>query len=310
METIIVLDDNNVYKPVFKKDAKFYSDDFQFVAFYTPSGKQNVFASHWHFDYEIMLPLTGYIDIVINNKDYRMCPGEAILIDSQDLHGHKDSFTREYGDYISFVFDINFLFPDNTSLIYKNVFEKMHSGEKTFTKHVLGKKKYEQKIVSNLMDIYSYINNFAANAFTIQLKLLEIFNILYKEDAFENKSLFSNKNVIMNAVKYIHQYYDTQILVSDIAKELNFSSDHFTKLFKEHMKMSPKEYLLNRRLLVFTRVIRSNPGSSISETATLCGFTDPNYFARVFKKKLGITPSEYIKNLKSNTKNSEIVIIK
>lgn len=76
------------------------------------------------------------------------------------------------------------------------------------------------------------------------------------------------------------------------AKQCNISKTHFIHTFKQATGLPPYQYLTSIRmkhakeLLLFTDM-------SISKIGELCGYSDYNYFARVFKKYVGVTPSAY-----------------
>ncbi len=56
--------------------------------------------------------------------------------------------------------------------------------------------------------------------------------------------------------------------------------------------MTPLEYV-NRERITLAKRLLSQPEHSVSDVSELCGFTDVNYFIRMFKKVEGITPKTY-----------------
>ena len=69
---------------------------------------------------------------------------------------------------------------------------------------------------------------------------------------------------------------------------------HFRRLFKRETGVSPLQYQLLRRLRRGTELLRST-NLSVAEIAELCGFEDPFYFSRLFKRRCFLTPVEYRK---------------
>lgn len=88
-------------------------------------------------------------------------------------------------------------------------------------------------------------------------------------------------------------------------RALPFNYDYLRKLFKKEMGMSPLEYMTNLRMKSAERLLTTmwTNGYTISEIAQMCGFDDPLYFSRVFKKYYGCSPSKFTR------KNSEIYSI-
>lgn len=73
---------------------------------------------------------------------------------------------------------------------------------------------------------------------------------------------------------------------------MNISPYYFSKLFKEEAGENFIEYLTKVRIAHAKELLR-NPALSIKEICILSGYSDPNYFSRIFKKQEGLTPSEY-----------------
>lgn len=80
--------------------------------------------------------------------------------------------------------------------------------------------------------------------------------------------------------------------IEEVAEECGVSRNHFAVGFKRAFGQSPLEYLTRRRLNYAANLLRS-PYREIKQIARQCGFTDANYFARIFKKRFGCTPSDF-----------------
>lgn len=93
----------------------------------------------------------------------------------------------------------------------------------------------------------------------------------------------------------INNYPDESFQLDEYLHSLPFNYDYLRKLFKKEMKLTPHNYLLNTRLnAAAERLIAKDTRSiSITKVAHYCGFHDPLYFSRLFKKKFGRSPSEY-----------------
>lgn len=77
-------------------------------------------------------------------------------------------------------------------------------------------------------------------------------------------------------------------------RTLPFSPEYLTKLFKHETGMTPFQYLKNCRLENAANILAVMYGKgNISETARLCGFNDPLYFSRQFRKKYGVSPRDF-----------------
>jgi len=99
-------------------------------------------------------------------------------------------------------------------------------------------------------------------------------------------------HLIKKAVEYIENNYSKDISLDDISQELNLSTYYFSKLFKEEKGENFVEFLTETRIEKAKELMKDS-SKSIKEISSSCGYSDPNYFSRIFKKYTGQTPTEY-----------------
>lgn len=95
---------------------------------------------------------------------------------------------------------------------------------------------------------------------------------------------------IQKGKEYIDQYFTTDINTESIAREAAMSQFHFLRLFKTVYKLSPYQYILNKRL-DFAKMLL-NDRETVSNSALESGFSDVYSFSKAFKRKFGISPSQ------------------
>ena len=95
-----------------------------------------------------------------------------------------------------------------------------------------------------------------------------------------------------NIERYIREHYSTEISMQSVARAMNYSDAYFCKLFKQCFKVNFSAWL-NEYRIDRAREMLQNTRLSVREVSTACGYSDANYFARVFKRVTGKTPSEY-----------------
>ena len=92
----------------------------------------------------------------------------------------------------------------------------------------------------------------------------------------------------------IKNYPDCDFELDEYLRSLPFSYDYLRKLFKKELGVTPHRYLSDKRLEIAASCLSSEAdGRNIAEIAHLCGFREPLYFSRMFKKKFGVSPSGY-----------------
>lgn len=93
---------------------------------------------------------------------------------------------------------------------------------------------------------------------------------------------------------YIHRNYKSRVTLADLAESFFFSAGYCEAVFSEDMGRSVIDYVLELRISEAERLLleSSAPLSAIAEEV---GFSDYNYFSRVFRRRVGISPKEYRK---------------
>ncbi len=89
-----------------------------------------------------------------------------------------------------------------------------------------------------------------------------------------------------------NNYRNSDIDVSSFARSMNVSRSLLYLKSKSLLGMSPNNYILDYRIMK-ARQMLARTDAVVSEVAFACGFSDPKYFCRCFKKVTGQTPSEY-----------------
>ena len=82
--------------------------------------------------------------------------------------------------------------------------------------------------------------------------------------------------------------------LSELALGYHISESHLSHIFKSVTGYAPIEYLMSCRLSAAKNLLSSSD-KSIKEIIDLCGFSDESNFSRTFKKKVGMTPTEFRK---------------
>jgi two-component system response regulator YesN len=108
---------------------------------------------------------------------------------------------------------------------------------------------------------------------------------------FKNLSL-----EIRKAAEYIHLHCDRDISLSEVASSVGMSKSHFSVVFREQTGINFVEYVTHVRVELAKRLLR-NMNLKIYEVALKAGFDNERYFSRVFRNKVGLTPTEYRKQV-------------
>jgi AraC-like DNA-binding protein len=97
---------------------------------------------------------------------------------------------------------------------------------------------------------------------------------------------------IKKAVQFIEANYSRDITIDNISKYVGLNRNYFSSLFKEKIKISPQQYLINYRINKACELM-TNEALSISDISRSVGYNDPLGFSKIFKRVKGYSPRDY-----------------
>ena len=126
-------------------------------------------------------------------------------------------------------------------------------------------------------------------------EITEYLKLLFRKFAeiFESaKKLGSGSKLIDILKKNIAENYMKDINLNDAAKLVCLNSSYLSELFKKETGENFSEYLTDYRISIAKGLLK-DVKYRVIDVAESVGYTDPKYFSRVFKKHVGINPTEY-----------------
>ena len=109
----------------------------------------------------------------------------------------------------------------------------------------------------------------------------------------------SSDESLGRVMDYLSRHYSEVIRLSEVAEMVNMSESSFCRFFKQHTSKSFIDFLTDIRLGAASRALIDS-SLSIAEIGYDCGFNKLSNFNRIFKKKKGVTPSEFRDNYRKN----------
>lgn len=127
-------------------------------------------------------------------------------------------------------------------------------------------------------------------------QLKDILQMPLQQIAQEEVQISFEQKLLRKAMGILQQSYSkAEFSIEELTQELQVSKIKCYRLFKDNLDKSPMELLVELRMQRAKSLIQSNTGMTISEISFECGYNDPKYFSKTFKKTFGITPSAYCK---------------
>ncbi|WP_428026022.1 AraC family transcriptional regulator [Arcobacter sp.] len=111
---------------------------------------------------------------------------------------------------------------------------------------------------------------------------------MQKRDTYNKHVQIAN-----DTMYYIYEYIDTDINIDDLALSFGISKFHLHKIFKEIMGINIYEIIKSTRLQKASNLLLTNKYSTITQIASMCGYSSQTSFIRAFKERFHQTPKEW-----------------
>ena len=153
-----------------------------------------------------------------------------------------------------------------------------------------------QSVAEHLAQLYPLIHYYIQqkNGYVIADAIARAVVLIVHEIIRTNALAASKENnfVAEKILRYIEEHYAENLSLRDLAELVNANEYYLSHTFKKVTHYSPQQYILRRRigkaqcLLIYTSM-------TLTEIAARVGYDDSNYFSRVFKKIIGMSPRLY-----------------
>lgn len=275
---------NKVYKSFeyHFRDQRLYED---YCSLYSIGREYWRDAEAYHFDCNnvrdrqciFQYTVSGEGAIVIGKKSYSLSPGQAFLIEKPGSYLY---YLPKNSDH----WEVEYIALNLSSInIWRDITEK-YGRIIELDRNSSAMKYWDYLFELSLND---EMNNFfmsSAYAYTFMMSLNDT---LKKKD-----EMMTANNAVLNCVNLIHENYHEDLSLQYLAGLCSVSTSYLSKKFKLSYKMSPIQYLIRRRIEVASSLLLRTD-DKIEEIAHKVGFKDANYFARMFRQNVGVSPKEF-----------------
>ena len=263
--------------------SKRLADVFRFISFYGP---------HKHQRIEINYVKKGSCILHLDNESVTFREGETMIITSNVNH------LFEAGSEGATLMQLEFL-PDIFSLFNLNVSLKESNLSNT-SALLFSEENRLIKIVNNIRivrTIQRIINELEVKSphyqYLVVMYYAELLILIYRHMDEAYLPTCTNDS-LRKAIAYIRLNYYSNINVKNVAEHIGISERQLRRMFSQHLNLSPLDYLNQTRINKAVELLR-NTNMSIKEVCFQCGFQSPQYFSRVFKQQMSISPREMTK---------------
>lgn len=154
-------------------------------------------------------------------------------------------------------------------------------------------KQYDPSLYDNTPHLMESINLHSQNPMYAILETKGIlFQLLSRFIRYSIHKFEITDNRILKVSRYIRKNINTPLTMTELASICCLSKDHFIRLFKREMQMTPVQYV-NQKKIERAQLMLITGNQSVKDIAYALSFENVYYFNRLFKKITGTTPSEY-----------------
>ncbi len=228
-------------------------------------------------EYILLYCVEGRGTVLVGCETNELKPNTYIILPNNIPHHYKSSTIDPWSIYW-----VHFT-GKNAELLYNRHFET-HTGVSYIP--------VDEKRNSTFDEIFSLLeNSFEVRDMEIvNIKILEyISSFIYHKEI--NPSI-KDEDVISQSVLYMKKNIGMCLSISTLAGEHRLSVSHYTRLFRAKTGVSPIQYFNQLKVQKCCQYLYFTD-RNIKEICSELGFSDPYYFSRLFKKLMGLSPSNY-----------------
>ena len=239
---------------------------------------------HAHAHYEIYFLVQGNRSFFLSNALYKMDGPAVVVIPPHTVHKTEGGAFERY--------NINF------STAYLDAFQKEILESKSL--QIIKLTQQEAKSLLQLVQD-AYTLDKTKKQGNYYLRTLFSYGIYLLNKSVNNRqspqavSQTAIPPLVLKVLEYLNANYEKTLTLDELAEHFFVAKPTLIYNFKKYVNRSPIDFLLAIRISKAKQLLVSTK-QSVNEISNICGFSSPNYFGLIFKKKEGISPLTYRKN--------------
>nr|WP_240547854.1 AraC family transcriptional regulator [Paenibacillus lignilyticus] len=251
---------------------------------------------HYHREIELLLVITGELDVNIEDECIKLQTGDIALIGARQLH--RDRSMSSPLNYIVLQFDLE-QFIDQSSMPYMRFFSEtknpLSRANYIFQENESARAEASECIRGVLQEVTTKQSGYelAVSMYIKKLLLLLIRGdsrkVLADHDDFDRARL-------RGVIDYVEEHLTDRIQVEEVSKLANMSYYYFVKFFKKAIGMSFTEYVNYRKIKWAERILLTKD-LSVSEVGDRIGMPNMAHFYKMFKKYNDCSPKQFQKKM-------------
>lgn len=254
-------------------------------------------APHRHAYYTVILVAQSEGSHTVDYTEYKMAPGNLFFVSPGQVHqviekdkpqGHALLFSTEFllnnGIEISFLNELH-LFNDYGETPPFSLSPEQSSQLSTYAEEMISLSKSSMPHAEQAVSAY------------LKLFLLYVHNwFIVQKEASPTRD--NSSESLYRFKESVEKHYKSWHSTSQYAEELGISPDHLNRIIKQLIGKTAKEYI-QARLTVEAQRLLTFSSLSAKEISYELGFSEPGNFSSFFKKRVGVSPSQFNKSIQN-----------
>ncbi len=288
---------------------------------------------HWHSDVQFCIVLDGTINFRVGEHSYTVDKGQGIFIPSYLVHmaraisqdkklgvnrsgGHAYQDSEKQPGY--FCLDINLarLLPPKSDVSQESTDLEVSQSSLDFElsqdscepddslNHAMILDSRNHSEILKALDSLrgNYLNPSEDSELLMYSELFKLWYLTVRcmksqeqEDAESKHSDIQLNTRLRIILSYIHEHYMEKITLEEVAAQVHLSTSECCRFFKQMLGQTIFEYLQQYRIQISKDLLKDRE-LSIADVAYASGFNSQSYFTSVFRREIGCTPTQYMRD--------------
>lgn len=257
-------------------------------------------ALHHHDFYELYFFVSGSVSYNIESNNYRLSPGDVLLISPQELH--QPLVSTEKQNYERYVLWLNSSFLQQFSTPNQDVTRCFDSSAPEHTNLIRPEGVTRELITYLIQQLIREQENeeYATDLYCLSLlaQLLVLVNRTARRAGRAPEPRDNADSTVYRILAYINEHYNEDLTLDYLANMFFISKYHLSREFNRVAGTSVHRYIIQKRLIMARQMMAA--GVPTSEVCQHCGFGDYSNFYRAFKNEYQISPRKYLEELKQD----------
>ena len=240
---------------------------------------------HYHYQHELYYLVSGETKYFVGEDIYHLLPGDFIFVPQLVIH-KSDSENCLHNERILMSFE-DAIFDDATRPMLAEL-----SSSKLI--HIPANKAYQvDELLRKLQTEATREDKYAETL--MKLYILELLALLCRLKYDYVPQVTESEKLIEAVADYIRSNYSQDLSLSLLSKKFALSESFLSRKFKAVAGMGLNEFITSVRIHNAEQLLAKGE-YSVTRVAEMCGYSDSNYFASVFKKIKGTTPVRFARS--------------